>query len=164
MRLVWLVLAVAGALAGWAKEAVLFQDAFAQGSIAGWTLQPPINARGPIAVNGSWATEGDAFVATGTAAPWTVQTAGDAAWTNYALSATVTIRKAGPKAAYPIFDGEYDRYLPREWFPPLCQHPGQFRYHYYAGEFDWGSEAALYFRYQNREQCYRVQLSTSIRR
>lgn len=161
MKLAVVLLAlVAGAACAWGKETVLYQDAFAKGDTTGWTPQAPINARGPIAPNGTWKTDGDAFVATGTAAPWTIQTGGDAAWTDYALTADVTIRQAGPKANYPIFDGEYDRYLPREWYPPLCQHPGQLRYRYYAGEFDWGSEAALYFRYKDREQCYRVQLSS----
>ncbi len=139
---------------------LLYRDGFAEGDVTGWQLQPPINARGPIAANGSGQTEAGAYVGTGTAAPWTIQTGGDASWTDYTLSAEVTIRQPGPKADYPIFDGEYDRYLPREFYPPLCQHPGQFRYRYYAGEFDWGSEAALYFRYQDRDACYRVQLSS----
>jgi len=44
-------------------------------------------------------------------------------------------------------------------FPPGT-HTGQYRYRYYAGEFDWGSEAAVFVRYQDRERCYRIQLST----
>ncbi|MHB9134202.1 MAG: family 16 glycoside hydrolase [Armatimonadota bacterium] len=156
------IIAVCGltALAAWAASGPLYRDGFATGDTKGWTLQPPINARGPIAANGTWKADDNAFVATGTAAPWTIQTGGDASWMDYTLSAAVTIRKPGPKADYPIFDGEYDRYLPREFYPPYCQHPGQLRYRYYAGEFDWGSEAALYFRYQDRNACYRVQLST----
>ncbi len=140
--------------------APLFRDTFANGDVRGWTLQPPINARGPIAPNGTWTAEGGAFVAIGSAAPWTVQTAGDPAWSDYRLAVNVTLRTPGPKADYPIFDGEYDRYLPRDWYPPYCEHPGQHRYRFYAGEFDWGSDAAVYLRYQSREQCYRVQLST----
>ncbi len=156
----WSVLIICLAVAMVAQAAApRYHDGFAQGDISGWTLQPPINARGPIPANGSWKLDGKAFVATGTAAPWTIQTGGDAQWTDYLLTADVTIRQAGPKANYPIFDGEYDRYLPREWYPPLVDHPGQYRYRYYAGEFDWGSEAALYFRYQDRTACYRVQLS-----
>ncbi len=41
-----------------------------------------------------------------------------------------------------------------------AEHSGQYRYRYYAGEFDWGSDAAVYVRYQERTACYRVQLST----
>ncbi|MHB9024357.1 MAG: LamG-like jellyroll fold domain-containing protein [Armatimonadota bacterium] len=125
-----------------------------------WTLQPPVNALGPIPANGSWKTEGKALVATGTAAPWTMQTAGEKAWTDYELAVKVTIRRPGPKADYPIFYAEFDRYLPREQYPPLAGHSGIYRYRYYAGEFDWGSEAAVFVRYQDRNNCYRVQLST----
>ncbi len=50
--------------------------------------------------------------------------------------------------------------MPRADYPPTSQHTGQFRYRYYAGEFDWGSDAAVYLRYQDRNNCYRVQLST----
>ncbi|MHB9134385.1 MAG: LamG-like jellyroll fold domain-containing protein [Armatimonadota bacterium] len=138
----------------------LYQDAFAAGDIKGWTLQPPINPVGPIPANGTWKTDGNALVATGTAAPWTVQTGGDANWTDYQLSASVTIRKPGPRADFPIYACEYDRFLPREDFPPFSGHSGEYRYRYFAGEFDWGSEAAIYVRYQDRANCYRVQLST----
>jgi hypothetical protein len=144
-----------------AGDLPLYRDTFVKGDTAGWTLQPPINAHGPIPANGTWAVDKGAFVATGTAAPWTIQTRAETAgWTDYSITAAVTVRAAGPKANYTIFDGEYDRYLPREWYPEYCQHPGQFRYRYYAGEFDWGSDAALYFRYQDRVNCYRVQLSS----
>jgi len=148
------------AVAGFSAETALFADKFAAGERAAWTLQPPVNALGPIPANGSWATEGRALVGTGTAAPWSIQTAGDARWTDYRLSTKITIRKPGPKADYPIYSGEFDRYLPREDFPPLCQHTGIYRYRYYAGEFDWGSDAAVFVRYQQRNDCYRVQLST----
>ena len=154
---VGLFLAVAGAFG---TETVLFGDKIAAGDTTAWTLQPPVNTLGPIAVNGSWATEGRALVGTGSAAPWSIETAGDAGWTDYRLSAKVTIRKPGPHADFPVFSGEYDRYLPREDFPPLCQHTGIYRFRYYAGEFDWGSDAALFVRYQNRNDCYRVQLSS----
>jgi len=124
-------------------------------------LADPVNALGPIAPNGTWATDGNAIVAAGTAAPWTIQVGGDAAWTDYKLSASVTIRQPGPKTDKSVIcHSEWDRYLPREWYPPMCQHTGQYRYRYYAGEFDWGSEAAVFFRYQDRENGYRVQLST----
>jgi len=125
-----------------------------------WETLEPVNALGPIAPNGSWTRDGETRVGTGTAAPWSIQVAGDATWTDYRLTAEVVIRKPTPKADFPIFSGEFDRYLPREDFPPLCQHTGQYRYRYYAGEFDWGSDAALFVRYQDRENCYRVQLST----
>ncbi|MHB9026177.1 MAG: LamG-like jellyroll fold domain-containing protein [Armatimonadota bacterium] len=138
----------------------LFRDAFAAGDVKAWTLQPPINAIGPIPANGTWKTEGSEFIATGTAAPWTVQTAGDAAWGDYKLALDVTIRKPGPKADFPIYSCEYDRYEAREDTPPFSGHAGEYRYRYFAGEFDWGSEAAVYFRYQDRENCYRVQFST----
>lgn len=138
----------------------LFADAFATGDTKAWTLQPPVNALGPIPANGSWKTEGNALVATGASAPWTIQTAGDAGWTDYRLSTHITIRTPAPKANYPIFSGEFDRYLPREDYGDLVQHTGQYRYRYYAGEFDWGSDAAVFVRYQNRNDCYRVQLST----
>lgn len=129
-------------------------------NLADCTLLPPVDALGPIKTNGIWRQEGETIIATGTAVPWTIQTAGDVTWTDYKLSAKVTIQKTGPKADYQIIAAEFDRYLPREMFPPLSQHTGQYRYRYYAGEFDWGSEAALYVRYQDRENCYRVQLST----
>jgi len=125
-----------------------------------WKPVPPVNALGPIPKNGKWEKQGDAIVASGTAAPWTIRTAGDATWTDYKLSAEVTIAKPGAKANYPILHSEFDRYLPREWYPPNCNHTGQYRYRYYAGEFDWGSDAAVFVRYQDRENCYRVQLST----
>jgi len=124
------------------------------------TLLEPVNALGPIKPNGAWKEEGDSIVATGTAAPWTIQVAGDGKWSDYRLSAKVTIRRPAPKADFPIYHAEFDRYLPREWFPPMCQHTGQYRYRYYGGEFDWGSDAAVFVRYRDREDCYRVQLST----
>lgn len=149
------------ALPAHAAEKGLFSDNFAVDDVQKvWTLQPPVDALGPIAPNGAWAVENGALVATGTAKPWTVMTAGNPQWADYRVSAKITIRKPGPKANYPIFRGEYDRYLPREWFPPMCDHTGGYRFRYFAGEFDWGTEAALYFRYQNRLNCYRVQLST----
>ncbi len=125
-----------------------------------WILQPPINAIGPIPSNGEWKTDGGAIVATGTSAPWTGMTAGESSWTDYKLSVRVTIRKPAPRADFPIFHAEYDRYLSRADFPPLCEHTGQYRYRFYAGEFDWGSDAAVLVRYLDRGQCYRVQLST----
>jgi len=124
------------------------------------TLLEPVNALGPIKPNGAWKEEGDSIVATGTAAPWTIQVAGDGKWSDYRLSAKVTVRRPAPKADFPIYHAEFDRYLPREWFPPMCQHTGQYRYRYYGGEFDWGSDAAVFVRYRDREDCYRVQLST----
>lgn len=143
-----------------AAPPALFTDAFAAGDTKAWTLQPPINALGPIPANGAWKTDGNAFVAAGSAAPWTVQTAGDAKWTDYTVSAKITIRKPAPKADFPIYSCEFDRFLPREDFPKFSGHSGEYRYRYFAGEFDWGSDAALYFRYQDRNACYRVQLST----
>lgn len=154
------LLGVVPAVSTMAASKTLYTDAFAAGDLKGWTLQPPINALGPIPTKRTWKTEDDALVATGTAAPWTIQTGGDASWTDYELSAKVTIRQPTPKATFPIFHGEYDRYLPREWFPPVCDHTGIYRFRYFAGEFDWGSDAAVYVRYQNRENCYRVQLSS----
>jgi hypothetical protein len=136
----------------------LFHDGFAD--MKAWTLQPPIDAVGPIDPNGTWALKKNGIVATGTAKPWTIQTAGDPSWTDVKVSATLTIEKPAPKSDFPIYHGEYDRYLPRDWFPKLCDHTGIYRFRYYAGEFDWGSDAAVYFRYQNRENCYRVQLSS----
>ena len=145
----------------WAQEASLFADNFAGGTSSAWTLQPPIDALGKIPPNGTWAVEPGALVATGTAVPWTLQTAGDPAWTDYKFSVKVTIRKPTPPMQYPIQDCEYDRYLPHGKEAPIrCEHSGQCRYRYYAGEFDWGSDAAVYVRYQDRNQCYRVQLST----
>ena len=123
------------------------------------TLAGPVNALGPIAANGAWAQDGPAIVAAATEAPWTIQLAGEETWTDYLLTAKVTIREPGPRADYRISSCEYDRYLPREMFPPGT-HTGQFRYRFYAGEFDWGSEAAVLVRHQSREHCYRVQLST----
>ncbi len=140
---------------GAAKPVELFRGK----GLDGFTLQPPVNALGPIAANGTWSAEGNAAVAAGTAAPWTVQTAGSPGWTDYRLAATVTIRKPGPRANFPVTYYEYDRYMPREDYPP-GDHAGQYRYRYFAGEFDWGSEAALYVRYQDRQHCYRVQFST----
>jgi len=128
--------------------------------LKGCSLAEPINALGPIAPNGTWKQDGAAIVATGTAAPWTVQTGGDSAWADYRLSAKVTIRKATPKPDFKMHPAEFDRYLPREMFPPQCQHTGQYRYRFFAGEFDWGSDAAVYVRYAGRWDCYRVQLST----
>jgi len=152
---------VAGAVQStWASQETLFRDVFATSEMSAWTLQPPVNALGPIPANGAWKTQGGWLVATGTAPPWTVQTAGEPEWTDYALSVLVTIRKPAPKADFPIYSAEFDRYMPREDFPPLCQHTGQYRYRYYAGEFDWGSDAAVLVRYQDRNACYRVQLST----
>ncbi|GAG01317.1 unnamed protein product, partial [marine sediment metagenome] len=110
--------------------------------------------------NGSWTKQGQALVASGSAAPWTIRTAGSDKWTDYKLSVGLTIRKATPKPDFPVFHGEFDRYLPREWFWPFAQHCGQYRYRYYAGEFDWGSDAAIFVRYRSRLDCYRVQLST----
>ena len=124
------------------------------------TLLEPVNALGPIKPNGAWALEKRAMVGTGTAAPWTIQAAGEATWVDYRLSVDVTVRKPTPKADFDIYHAEFDRYLPRTMFPPLCQHTGQYRYRYFAGEFDWGSDAALFVRYQSRSDCYRVQLST----
>ncbi|MHB9022746.1 MAG: LamG-like jellyroll fold domain-containing protein [Armatimonadota bacterium] len=141
------------------KEAVLFSDNFTDASLSAWTLQAPIAGLGPIGTNGSWKAEGGRLTATGTAAPWTVQTAGDKEWADYRLSVKVTIQQPAPRTEVPIIHSEYDRYLPREWFPP-GQHTGQYRFRYYAGEFDWGSDAAVYVRYRDRENCYRVQLST----
>jgi len=138
-------------------------------SLTDCTLLPPVNALGPIPANGAWEQDASrdgasAIVATGRASElgtsWTIRTAGDAAWTDYHLSATVTIRKPTPEARFKIHPAEWDRYLPREMFPPMCQHTGQYRYRYFAGEFDWGSDAALFFRHTNRLDCYRVQLST----
>ncbi len=144
-----------------AADQPLFQDNFATArSLQDWTLLPPLDALGPIQANGEWKVEKNALVAEGTAKPWTIRTVGDSAWRDYRLSAKVTIQKPGPKPDFPIFHAEWDRYLPRDWFPPLCDHTGQYRFRYYAGEFDWGSDAALWFRYQDRENCYRVQLST----
>ncbi|HEX2973282.1 MAG TPA: family 16 glycoside hydrolase, partial [Tepidisphaeraceae bacterium] len=143
-----------------AADKALFTDSFATGDLRGWTLQSPINGLGPISANGTWKTEGKALVATGTAAPWTIQTGGDANWTDYKLSVKVTIKKPAPKSTFPIISGEFDRYLPREDYPGAWQHTGQYRFRYYAGEFDWGSDAAVYLRYQDRNDCYRVQLST----
>ena len=137
-------------------ERVLLRD-LALGRCA---LLEPVNALGPIKPNGIWTQEDDAIVATGAAAPWTIQVAGDATWTDYRVSVNVTIRKPTPKADFPIYHAEFDRYLPRDMFPPLCQHTGQYRYRYFAGEFDWGSDAAVFVRHQNRNDCYRVQLST----
>jgi hypothetical protein len=159
-RLFAALLGVALLLPAMAAERLLFKDGFAKGDTAAWTLQPPLNAIGPIPANGTWATAGNAFTAKGSAAPWTIQTAGDAAWTDYRVSATVTIQQPTPKADFPIYSCEFDRFLPREDFPPFSGHSGEYRYRYYAGEFDWGSDAAVYFRYQDRNACYRVQLST----
>jgi len=132
----------------------------AQGELIGkWTVLDPVNALGPIKPNGTWTEDGQAIVATGSAAPWTIRTAGEASWTDYKLTAKVTVRKPGPKLARPVRHWEFDRYLPRAWFPP-GEHTGQYRFRYYAGEFDWGSDAAVFVRYQDRENCYRVQLST----
>ena len=144
----------------WAKDTVLFQDQFAGGAATAWTLQPPVNALGKIPSNGTWRIDRGEFLATGIAAPWTVETAGDPAWSDYSLGVDVTIRKPGSRADFPICHAEWDRYLPRDWFPPLAEHTGQYRYRYYAGEFDWGSEACVYVRSRDRENCYRVQLST----
>jgi len=124
-----------------------------------WTLAEPVNALGPIEPNGTWKVNRSETIATGTAAPWTIQTAGDPNWTDYKLGVKVTIRKAAPKADYRITSSEFDRYLPREGFPP-GNHTGQVRYRFFAGEFDWGSDAAVFVRYRDRENCYRVQLST----
>ncbi len=144
-----------------AADPPLSQDDFPTSrSLRDWALLPPVDALGPIPANGEWKVNQGALVATGVAKPWTIRTAGDAAWADYKLSATVTIQKPGPQPDFPIFDGEYDRWLPRASFPGLSDHPGQFRYRYYAGEFDWGSDAAVWFRYQDRENCYRVQLSS----
>ncbi len=52
----------------------MWQDKFASGGTADWTLQPPVNALGKIPANGHWAVAGSALVATGTAAPWTICT------------------------------------------------------------------------------------------
>ena len=153
-------LVAVGAHATSGEDKVLLGPSATGVNLKAWTLQAPINALGPIAPNGTWAVDKQAIVATGTAAPWTIRTTGDAAWTDYRLSVRVTIRKPAPKADFPVFHAEFDRYLPREWFPPLCQHTGHYRYRYYAGEFDWGSDAAVLVRHQSREQCYRVQLST----
>ena len=152
MSVAWLTAAMllSSAAAGEGEKYLRLEDC---------TRVAPVNALGPIESNGSWAQEGRAIVATGAAAPWTIRTAGDPKWTDYRLSAEVTIRKPGPKADYRITNCEYDRYLPREMFPPGT-HTGQYRYRYYAGEFDWGSEAAVLVRYRDRESCYRVQLST----
>ncbi|HOF88048.1 MAG TPA: hypothetical protein PLZ36_08105, partial [Armatimonadota bacterium] len=139
----------------------LFADDFVVPDVAKvWRLQPPVDALGPIPANAAWSADDGALLGVGSATPWSVMAAGDPAWTDYRVSATITIRTPAPKADYPIFHGEYDRYLPREWFPPHCDHTGAYRFRYFAGEFDWGSDAALYFRYQGRENCYRVQLST----
>lgn len=146
---------------GLAAEPPLFQDSFTSvRSLQSWALLPPIDALGPVAPNGEWQVDSGALLARGMAPPWTTRTAGDSAWTDYRLSAKVTIREPGPHADFPIFHAEWDRYLPREWFPPLCDHTGQYRFRYYAGEFDWGSDAAVWVRYQDRENCYRVQLSS----
>jgi len=126
----------------------------------GWKLAEPVNALGPIAPNGSWSEEGNTILATGTAAPWTVLTKPVPGYNDYRLSVKVAITKPTPKADFPINGFEFDRYLPREMFPPGCPHTGQHRYRYYAGEFDWGSDAAVFVRYKSREDCYRVQLST----
>ncbi len=156
-----IILALGLAISAVAAERGLFFENFAIDDLQKvWMLQPPVDALGTIPANATWGVEDGALVATGTAKPWSVMTAGGPAWTDYRVSAQITVQKPGSKADYPIFHGEYDRYLPREWFPPMCDHTGGFRFRYYAGEFDWGSEAALYFRYQNRENCYRVQLST----
>jgi len=155
-----LAFVVACSLLPEAGAEALFKDRFAASDISAWTLQPPVNALGPIPANGTWQTRDGALVATGTAPPWTVQTAGDPAWTDYRLSLLVTILKPTPRADFPIYHAEFDRYMPREDFPPLSQHTGEYRYRYYAGEFDWGSDAAVLVRYQDRNACYRVQLST----
>ncbi|MHB9134227.1 MAG: LamG-like jellyroll fold domain-containing protein [Armatimonadota bacterium] len=158
----WVLVSLLGMLAlslpSLAADKALYKDAFAAGDTKGWTLQPPINAIGPITANGTWKTAGKALVATGTAAPWTIQTAGNANWTDYKLSTKITIRKPGPKSDFPIASWEFDRYLAREDYP-VGQHAGIYRFRYYAGEFDWGSDAAVYLRYQDRGNCYRVQLS-----
>ncbi len=157
MTTVCVALLVSGA---WAADQPLFQDDFRTSrSLRDWALLPPVDALGPIPGNGEWKVGQGALVATGTAKPWTIRTAGDATWGDYKVSAQVTIQKPGPKSDFPIFHAEWDRYLPREWFPPLCDHTGQYRFRYYAGEFDWGSDAGVWFRYQDRENCYRVQLS-----
>ena len=125
-----------------------------------WELVAPVNALGPIEPNGTWTDERGAIVAAGMAAPWTVQTAGDPSWSDYRLSASVTVHRATPALAGRVYHADWDRYLPREMFPPMCQHTGQYRYRYFAGEFDWGSDAAVHVRYAGRWDCYRVQLST----
>jgi len=143
-----------------AGETVLLKDV----KLEDTTLLPAINALGPIPANGTWQQDGAAIAAVADPAvprAWTIRTAGDDGWTDYELKATVTIRKPGPVTDKRLLcHPEFDRYLPRESFPPLCQHTGQYRYRYYAGEFDWGSEACVFVRYQDREHCYRVQLST----
>ena len=141
---------------GTASEAA---DLFTGKGLDGFSLQAPLNALGPIAPNGTWAAEDTAVVATGTTAPWSIQTAGAATWTDYRLAVTLTIRKPTPTADFPIKSVEYDRYLSRQDFP-VGQHTGQYRYRYFAGEFDWGSDAALFVRHQNRQDCYRVQFSS----
>ncbi|MHB9130938.1 MAG: LamG-like jellyroll fold domain-containing protein [Armatimonadota bacterium] len=160
LEIAMLCLLIAATLGAGAAVRPLYQDSFATGDLKAWTLQPPIDALGKIPPNGSWAVENGALVATGTATPWTIQTAGDPSWANYRFSTKITIRKPTPKMEYPVLHSEYDRYFPRKDFPPRCEHSGQFRYHYYAGEFDWGSDAAVYVRYQDRNACYRIQLST----
>lgn len=155
-----MILLLGLAVAAVAAEKGLFSDNFAIDDFQKvWTQQPSVDALGAIPANAAWAVENGALVATGTAKPWSVMTAGSSDWTDYRVSAQVTIRKPAPKADFPIYHGEYDRYLPRDWFPKLCDHTGIGRFRYFAGEFDWGSEAALYFRYQDRQNCYRVQLS-----
>ncbi len=129
-------------------------------NLVDWSLAEPVNALGPIPSNAAWRQDGDAFLGEGSAAPWSIRLAGDENWNDYELSADVTIRRQAPKADFPMHRGEFDRYLPRDWFPPNCEHTGQFRYRYFAGEFDPGSDAAVFVRYRNREQCYRIQLST----
>ena len=128
--------------------------------IEAWTVQPPVNALGPIPANGSWRIEGSEIVAAGSSAPWTVMTTGSPDWTDFRLSVKVTVRKPSPRSDFPVFHAEFDRYLSRADFPPLCQHTGQYRYRYFAGEFDWGSDAAVLVRHKDRQDCYRVQLST----
>lgn len=159
--LLCLLLSLAVSGAGAAEKALWSADLGSAQALEDWALLPAVDALGPIAANGAWGVEKGALVATGTAKPWTIRTAGEAGWGDYRLSAKVTIQKPGPKPDFPIFHAEYDRYLPREWFPELCDHTGEYRFRYYAGEFDWGSDAAVWVRYQDRENCYRVQLSST---
>ena len=81
------VVAMVGLAPAFAAEKTLLEAV----SLKDTTLLPPVNALGPIKPNGTWTQDGAAIVAAGRPSEihsaWTIGVAGDAAWTDYRLSA-----------------------------------------------------------------------------